>query len=160
MTEEQQKTAALAQVMRSILADPEMAREAKEVQRQQLQRVRPLLGCWRNYLAGPYLQGIGGPSWRAGDLLILATVQPAVDESEWYHVSYSRQDRIPTHEDTLLVRRTMFKPDALAIAVYPPVDEYVNAHPYTLHLWQRLAPAGRLVPDLRMHDPLLGRASI
>ncbi len=103
-------------------------------------------------LLGPIIDNrIGSPLWRIGDLQILATVQPDTAGTPWYHVSYSLADKTPTHEQTCLVRAAMFKPTAVVVAVFPPVDEYVNLHPFCLHLWQRLTPE-RLIPDLRIHD--------
>lgn len=119
--------------------------------REHLRRVRPLLPLVRPAgLLGPILSPppVGAPNWRLDGMIILTTVQES-GGAEWYHVSYSRPDRVPSHEDTCAVRAAMFRPDALVIAVYPPVDEYINQHPYCLHLWERLGPE-RLVPDLRV----------
>lgn len=98
---------------------------------------------------------VGPPVYRYGTLQIFATVQPAADESPWYHVSYSRSDRVPDHDDTCLVRRVFFKPEALVLAVFPPTDEYVNHHQFCLHLWQRIGGA-RVVPDLRVPGGSIG----
>jgi hypothetical protein len=125
--------------------------------REMIKRVRPLLPTVRHpLLTGPIIERHAGPpTWRMGELLILATVQPSFEDgSEWYHVSYSFADRTPTHEDTCLVRRAMFRPTALVVAIFPPVDEYVNLHPHCLHLWQRLT-GDRLIPDLRIPDPFV-----
>lgn len=119
--------------------------------REQLRVVRMLLPTTRTPgLLGPIVEARAAqPSWRLGELLILASVQPAADDSPWYHVSYSFAERIPTHEDTCRVRAAMFRPEALVVAVFPPVSEYVNLHPFCLHLWQRIGKE-RLIPDLRV----------
>lgn len=130
----------------------------RSIFRSQLRMVRQCMPAERTGLLGPYVKP--APAWRMGALYVLTSVQPVADGTTWYHVSYSRQDQIPTHEDTCAVRKAFFRADALAVAVFPPVDEYVNIHPRTLHLWQRLLPEDRLIPDLRGVHPLTGEAMI
>lgn len=77
------------------------------------------------------------PIFTLGPLRILASVDPAMDGT-WYHVSFSLPDRIPSYEDMLAVRRTMFRPDVTVLQIFPPADQHVNEHPFTLHLWQYL----------------------
>lgn len=129
--------------------------------RAQLRLIRPLLPDFKTRdLLGPIIDPrLDQPKWTLGTLAILATVQPAADESLWYHVSYSLADRCPTHDDTCAVRAAMFKPDALVVAVFPPVDEYVNHMPFCLHLWQRIG-GERLIPDLRVYVPGFSEATI
>lgn len=129
--------------------------------RAQLRLIRPLLPDFKpSNLLGPIIDPrLGHPTWRLGPLAIIATVQPASDESLWYHVSYSLADRCPTHDETCAVRAAMFRPDALVVAVFPPVDEYVNHMPFCLHLWQRIG-GERLIPDLRVSDPRISELTI
>jgi hypothetical protein len=119
--------------------------------RAQIRMIRHLLPAAKSPgLLGPIIDNrCGSPIWRIGDLQILATVQPDADGTPWYHVSYSLIDKTPTHEQTCMVRTAMFRPDVVVVAVFPPVDEYVNLHPFCLHLWQRLTK-DRLIPDLRV----------
>lgn len=129
--------------------------------RAQLRLIRPMLPMVKSAgLLGPIIDPrLCHPKWTLGPLVILATVQPADDETLWYHVSYSLADRCPTHEETCAVRAAMFKPDALVVAVFPPVDEYVNHYPFCLHLWQRIG-GERLIPDLRVFDPRISEPTI
>ena len=71
----------------------------------------------------------------------------------WLHVSYSLRgvDKPPEHKHTCRVRQLFFDPAQVVIAVFPPAAEYVN-DAEVLHLWSRLDPAERLVPDLRSLD--------
>ena len=94
----------------------------------------------------------GGIAWRcvAGScrgLAVLLSVAREGDGFMWLHVSTSRQDRTPSHDDLCAVKN-QFIGDRLAVQVFPPRSEYVNYHPHTLHLWSRL-DGPRLVPDLR-----------
>ncbi len=80
-------------------------------------------------------------------LRAIVTVAKESDGKRWMHVSLSRPDRLPTWEDLKLVKSTLIGKDKLAIQVLPPEAEYVNTHPYCLHLWHCLD--GRAVPDFR-----------
>ncbi len=111
-------------------------------------------------MKGPYfLPHQAVPQWRIGGLLILASVEEKKDDGHrWYHVSFSREDRMPDYADMVLVRRCMFRPDAADVfMLFPPESEHYNLHNFCLHLWRRLSP-DRLIPDLRVDDgPGFGR---
>jgi hypothetical protein len=70
-------------------------------------------------------------------LKVIIDCEVKTDGAEWLHVSYSRRSWTPTHEDTCKVKAA-FIGDRYAYAVFPPVERYVNIHPYCLHLWARL----------------------
>lgn len=70
------------------------------------------------------------------------------DGPEWDHVSVSlRRDRrsgtglapvlrCPTWEEMCFVKDWFFGPGETVIQYHPPRSEYVNYHPFTLHLWR------------------------
>lgn len=88
------------------------------------------------------------PAWRYKKrLLILAEVEQH-DGARWLHVSFSMPRETPSHDDVFTVRRMFFRRDSLVLQLFPPMDEYVNLHHHTLHLWERL-DGERLVPDVR-----------
>jgi hypothetical protein len=94
------------------------------------------------------------PLWVTQDgLRVLASVERKPDGRDWMHASYSRADRVPSYDDGLLVRRVLFRAEAVVVAVFPPEAEHCNDHPYCLHLWTRI-DALRLIPDLRVTDHL------
>ena len=66
----------------------------------------------------------------------------------WYHVSFSRRDRIPSYEDICIIKDCWFGKDRWAIQVHPKADEHVNIAPTCLHLWSCLEDGFRL-PDFR-----------
>lgn len=72
----------------------------------------------------------------------------------WSHVSMSHHACLPTWEE-ILEAKVLLLGDRLAIQVLPPKDEYINLHPYVLHLWCKLE-GPRLVPDFRVFSPELG----
>ncbi len=60
----------------------------------------------------------------------------------WDHVSVTilNEERCPTWEEMCWVKSLFFKPNECVVQFHPPQDDYVNCHPYCLHLWK---PQGR-----------------
>jgi hypothetical protein len=87
---------------------------------------------------------VKGGVFRSG--LILASIA-TYDDQLWYHVSFSLKDKIPSYEQTLWVRRTLFCASAKVLQVFPPIDEHYSYHPNCLHLWSCLE--GDRLPDFR-----------
>ena len=73
---------------------------------------------------------------RDGLRVILETEM--VDGALWLHASMSRRDRIPSWRDLQRVKDTFIGADRKAIQVLPARSEYVNRHPYCLHLFSPL----------------------
>lgn len=69
------------------------------------------------------------------------------DARTWLHVSLSREDRLPSWDDVREVREAFIPDELVALSVLPPSAEYVNVHPYVLHLWA--CCDGRVTPDFR-----------
>ena len=67
----------------------------------------------------------------------------ASDEGGWEHVSVSRQDRCPTWAEMCEVKDLFFGPDEWVMQFHPARSDYVNYHPYCLHLWR---PVGQQMP--------------
>lgn len=61
-----------------------------------------------------------------------------VNDAPWLHVSYSRSSRLPSWEDTRLVKED-FIGDNVAISVLPKGNDYVNIHQFCFHLWHSVA---------------------
>ncbi|BAS55289.1 hypothetical protein NIES2135_54380 [Leptolyngbya boryana NIES-2135] len=78
-------------------------------------------------------------------MLVLADVAVKDDGKLWYHVSFSRGDRIPDYEDRALIKRLWFGDDKWAFELLPEASNHVNIHPYCLHLWHCLE--GRPFPE-------------
>lgn len=64
----------------------------------------------------------------------------ASDGGGWEHVSvsYCNQKRkaCPTWEEMCAIKDMFFDPEECVMQLHPPKSEYVNNHPYCLHLWR------------------------
>lgn len=54
----------------------------------------------------------------------------------WDHLSVSLPDRCPTWEEMEFLRRAFWLPEDTVFQLHPPLDQYINNHPYCLHLWR------------------------
>ena len=54
----------------------------------------------------------------------------------WDHVSVSFTNRTPTWEEMAEVKEMFFKPDEVCFQFHPAETDYVNYHPYCLHIWR------------------------
>lgn len=81
------------------------------------------------------------------DLKVLVSESVEADERVWLHVSFSRPTRLPTWSDLRRVKDAFIGKDKKAIQVFPAEREYVNIHPYVLHLFHCLE--GDALPDFR-----------
>lgn len=70
-----------------------------------------------------------------GGLLVLVSEEVHEDGLTYLHVSFSRRSRLPDYSDLDWVRKGFVGEDRECWQYFPPKAEYVNAHPYTLHLW-------------------------
>lgn len=68
----------------------------------------------------------------------------AGDGLGWEHVSVSRRDRCPTWSEMCQVKDLFWDEEDCVVQYHPPKSEYVNNHPYCLHLWR---PIGIAMPS-------------
>lgn len=65
----------------------------------------------------------------------------------WEHVSVSpcskARKTCPTWEEMCAIKGMFFLPEECVVQYHPPRSEYVNNHPYCLHLWR---PVGQTIP--------------
>ena len=54
----------------------------------------------------------------------------------WDHVSVSKKNRIPTWDEMCAIKDMFFEPEEVDVQYHPKQSEYVNNHPYCLHLWR------------------------
>lgn len=57
------------------------------------------------------------------------------DGQGWEHVSVSLEDRCPTWEEMCLVKGLFWD---CVVQFHPPKSQYVNCHPYCLHMWRKV----------------------
>ncbi len=69
----------------------------------------------------------------------------ASDGMGWEHVSLHviDQNRCPTWEEMCYAKSMFWADDETVVQYHPPKSEYVNIHPYVLHLWR---PVDQPVP--------------
>ncbi len=67
----------------------------------------------------------------------------ASDGEGWEHVSVSLPGRCPTWEEMCFVKRLFWEPTEVVIEYHPAEEDYVNNHPFCLHLWK---PSGVVIP--------------
>ena len=54
----------------------------------------------------------------------------------WDHVSVSFQNRCPTWDEMCKVKDIFFRDDECCVEYHPAKKDYVNIHPYCLHIWK------------------------
>ena len=58
----------------------------------------------------------------------------------WDHVSVSpcnrKRQTCPTWDEMCAIKDMFFEPEETVIQYHPPKSDYVNNHPYCLHLWR------------------------
>ena len=88
------------------------------------------------------LEGFGPGDDREGAFTLASPIDRAQlriiasADMGWDHVSVSRQNRPPNWAEMSFVKRLFFKEDETAMQLHVPVDDHVNFHPNTLHLWR------------------------
>lgn len=72
----------------------------------------------------------------------------ASDGAGWEHVSVSRKDRCPTWEEMCAVKDLFWDPEDAVVQFHPPRSNYVNNHPFCLHLWKPAEGSLLLPPSI------------
>lgn len=66
----------------------------------------------------------------------------------WEHVSASFPNCCPTWEQMCFVKSLFWGDDETVIQFHPKTSEYVNNHPYCLHLWKKKSNEYELPPSI------------
>ena len=94
----------------------------------------------------------------AGGLRVIVDAEVKADGNRWLHVSVSRKDWTPSHEDMALIKAA-FVGERYAYSVWSPSDLHVNIHAHCLHLWALLDDSdGRVLPEFSAIIDGLGRS--
>jgi hypothetical protein len=64
-------------------------------------------------------------------LLVIAS-----DGFGWEHVSVSMHERCPTWDEMCMVKSLFWDSEDTVMQLHPPESQWVNNHPYCLHLWR------------------------
>lgn len=96
---------------------------------------------------------------KAGGLRVIVDCEVKEDGRQWMHVSASRKNWTPTHEDMALVKRDFVGEHRYAYSVFAPTEKHVNIHPHCLHLWALIdSPDGLVLPEFSSVLPVIGRS--
>ena len=72
----------------------------------------------------------------------------ASDGEGWEHVSVSLKNRCPKWEEMCFIKNMFWDDEDIVLQFHPPKSEYVNNHPYCLHLWRPLEKQIPLPPSI------------
>jgi len=67
-------------------------------------------------------------------------------DSGWDHVSVSLDNRCPNWPEMCLIKDLFWEPSECVLQFHPPESDYVNTHPYCLHLWKPISAEIELPP--------------
>lgn len=85
----------------------------------------------------PSIGNNGAFEFRLGQAKFLAV---ASNQGGWEHVSVSitesAKQRCPTWEEMCLIKEMFWGEDDCVVQYHPAKKDYVNNHPYCLHLWR------------------------
>ena len=76
--------------------------------------------------------------------VMMLVMSSGVDhENSWEHVSVSCKDRAPHWDEMCFVKDIFWSDEEMAVQYHPPKSDYVNCHPFVLHIWK---PIGMTIP--------------
>lgn len=84
---------------------------------------------WQEGIAGYYRH----PKYKP-----MAMVFVASWNGGWEHVSVSLRNRCPTWEEMCAFKDIFWEEEECVVQFHPPKSEYVNLHPYCLHMWKKI----------------------
>jgi hypothetical protein len=67
---------------------------------------------------------------------LAAMVSSGTEEIPWQHVSVSHRQRCPIWDEMCWVKSLFFEDEEIAVQYHPRKADYVNYHPFCLHLWR------------------------
>lgn len=78
-------------------------------------------------------------------LFIIGPLRCIISDKEgWEHVSVSRSDRCPNWKEMCEIKAVFWDDEDVVMQLHPKKSEYVNNHPYALHLWR---PKDHVIPQ-------------
>lgn len=89
---------------------------------------------------------VQGP--KGARLKIMSTdgIDPEVEN--WEHVSVSVEHRCPNWEEMCFVKDLFWDDEECVVQFHPPKSQYVNHHPYCLHLWKHRTDKVKYPPTI------------
>ena len=71
-----------------------------------------------------------------------------INETGWEHVSVVGRDRPPYWSEMCFVKNLFWSEHEMVVQYHPPKSEYVDCHPYCLHLWKPIHMTIPMPPSL------------
>jgi hypothetical protein len=66
----------------------------------------------------------------------LRVICSPLGEGDWDHVSVSLPNRCPSWDEMSKIKSMFWNDSDCVVQFHPPESDYVNNHPYCLHLWK------------------------
>lgn len=70
------------------------------------------------------------------------------DSFGWEHVSVSLPTRCPSWEEMCIIKGLFWDKEDTVVQFHPPESQYVNNHPFCLHLWRNTRQNVQLPPKI------------
>ncbi|MGB7549888.1 MAG: hypothetical protein WBM14_19305 [Terracidiphilus sp.] len=86
---------------------------------------------FRNHELSRGAVNMNSGAFEVGNLCVIIS-----DIGGWDHVSVHGPNRCPTWEEMCKIKELFFKDDETVMQLHPAKSNYINCHPYTLHLWR------------------------
>lgn len=67
---------------------------------------------------------------------VAAWIEEGCEGEPWDHVSVSTMTRCPTWEEMQWVKEQFFEDEEVVMQLHQAKSQYINDHPYVLHLWR------------------------
>jgi hypothetical protein len=64
----------------------------------------------------------------------------------WDHISVSHKKRCPTWHEMCRIKDIFFDDEDIVLQFHPPKKNYINIHPFCLHLWRNQNDEIKLPP--------------
>lgn len=94
---------------------------------------RPVPSCWERVDNGAARPAI--TLRHTSGLVAILSTDVMTDGSRWLHVSVSRASSLPSWQDLQVAKGDLLGRQSEAVQVLPADRDYVNLHPFCLHLW-------------------------
>lgn len=76
------------------------------------------------------------PGPRGEKLKVIASDASEPESAGWEHVSISCEHRTPNWTEMCYVKELFWEPEDCVVQFHPPKSDYVNHHPFVLHMWR------------------------
>jgi hypothetical protein len=97
---------------------------------------------------------IPGPCGR--DLKVIASSGDASEGVDWEHVSVSLDGRCPNWPEMCFIKDLFWDEEETVMQLHPPRSQWINNHPYCLHLWMPKSEKIPMPPAIAVGKKELG----